>query len=110
VSGCLWGSAAFNAGIVTGAKIIAVNGIAYDQDTIKDAITAAKSGGPAEAKPIELIVQRGNRVQTVPLDYNDGLRWPWLERAPEGARQGGGPGQQPAPLDLLLAPRRAGAK
>ncbi len=102
VSSCRWDSPAFNAGIVSGARIIAVNGIAYDQDTIKDAITAARHGGPAAGKPIELIVQRGDRVQAVQLDYHDGLRWPWLERAT--------PGTQAAPFDLLLAPRRAGAK
>ncbi len=97
VTGCRWDSAAFNAGVVTGAKIIAVGGIAYDQDTIKAAITAAKVGGPAAARPIELVIQRGDRVQTVQVDYHDGLRWPWLEPAAPG---------KPAPLDLLLAPRR----
>lgn len=102
VSGCRWDSPAFNAGIVTGARIIAVNGVTYDQDTIKAAITAAKTAGAAAARPIELIIQRGDRVQTVHLDYHDGLRWPWLERT--------APGKEPAPLDLLLAPRRAGAK
>ncbi len=102
VSGCRWDSAAFNAGVVPGAKLIAVNGIAYDQDTIKAAVTAAKHGGPAAGKPIELIIQRGDRVQTIAVDYHDGLRWPWLVRV--------APGQRPAPLDLLLAPRRTGAK
>ena len=102
VSGCRWDSPAFDAGIVSGAKIVAVGGIAYDQDTIKAAITAAKTGGANAGKPIELIVQRGDRVQTLAVNYHDGLRWPWLERA--------APGRQPAPLDLLLAPRRAGAK
>jgi predicted metalloprotease with PDZ domain len=102
VTSCRWDSAAFNAGVVSGARIIAVNGTAYDQDTIRAAITAAKVGGPAAARPIELIIQRGDRVQTVPVDYHEGLRWPWLERA--------APGREPAPLDLLLAPRRPGAK
>ncbi len=102
VTGCRWDSPAFNAGIVNGAKIIAVNGIAYDQDMIKAAITAAKHGGASASKPMELIIQRGDRVQTVQLDYHDGLRWPWLERAT--------PGKEPAPLDLLLAPRRSATK
>jgi predicted metalloprotease with PDZ domain len=102
VGGCRWDSPAFNAGLVSGAKIIAVNGMTYDQDTIKDAIIAARTGGPAAGKPIELIVQRGDRVQTVKLDYHDGLRWPWLERV--------APGKEPTPLDLLLAPRREHAR
>lgn len=92
-----WGGPAFKAGIVTGAKIIAVNGTAYDQEVLKKAITDAKSGG----SPIELIVQRGNRFQTIPLDYRGGLRWPWLERASNGS--------EPVGLDRLLAPRRPGA-
>ena len=42
---------------------------------IKAAITAAKDGG----EPIELLVKRGERYLTVPVDYHGGLRWPWLE-------------------------------
>ena len=93
VTSSRWDGPAFNAGIVTGARIIAVNGVAYDADNMRDAITAAKTG----KDPIQLIVQRGDRFLTVPVDYHGGLRYPWLERVP-------GPG--PAGLDLLLAPRR----
>ena len=92
-----WDGPAFNAGIVTGAKIIAVNGAAYDQDVLKQAITAAKGA----AKPIELLIRRGERFLTVPVPYYGGLRYPWLERA------AGGSG--PTGLDQLLAPRRASA-
>jgi predicted metalloprotease with PDZ domain len=88
-----WDGPAFNAGIVTGAKIVAVNGVAYDQDGLKRAIAAAKTGGP-----LDLLVQRGDRYDTVPVDYRGGLRWPWLERA-AGARG-------PAGLDRLLMSRR----
>lgn len=88
-----WDSPAFNAGIVPGSKIVAVNGTAYDGDVIKAAITAAKDGAP-----LELLVQRGTRYQTVALDYKGGLRWPWLERA--------APGTAPTGLDRLLMPRR----
>jgi predicted metalloprotease with PDZ domain len=91
VSGTLWDSPAFNAGIVTGAQVMAVNGKAYDTDAIKDAISAAK----ASKEPIELLVKRGDRFMTVPVDYHGGLRYPWIE--PSGA------GEQP--LDRLLAPR-----
>ena len=97
VTGCRWDSAAFNAGLMPGAKILAVNGTTYDQDSIKAAITAATGQG----KPVELIVQRGDKVLTLTIDYHDGLRWPWLERA-NGAKT--------APLDLLLKPRRPDAK
>ena len=97
VRGCQWGSAAFNAGIVTGAKIIAVNGEAYDEDALKTAITAAKGND----KVLTLVVQRGDHIDTVAVPYHDGLRWPWLEKVA---------GNTPAGLDLLLSPRRAGAK
>jgi hypothetical protein len=62
---------------------------------MKAAITAAKSSD----KPITLITQRGEKVQTVTIDYHDGLRYPWLEKATQG--------KEPAGFDLLLAPRRA---
>ena len=92
-----WDSPAFNAGVVTGAKIIAVNGDAYDADQLKKVITASKSGGP-----IELLFQRGNRYQTVSIAYSGGLRWPWLDRATLGTA--------PTGLDLLLMPKRQVAK
>lgn len=97
VTSTQWDSPAFNAGIVSGSKVLAVNGNTYDGDGIKDAVTAAKSGAP-----VQLVVQRGNRVETVSIAYKDGLRYPWLERAT--------PGKAPTGLDLLLMPRRPGAK
>ncbi len=89
-----WDSPAFNAGLVTGTKLLAVNGITYSADDLKAAITAAKSGAP-----LELLVQRGDKFQTVKLDYKGGLKWPWVERSAAG--------KAPAGLDLLLAPKRA---
>jgi hypothetical protein len=58
--------------------------------------TAGKNG-----KPLELLIQRGDRYLTVSVPYRGGLRWPWLEREP---------GTRAAGLDALLMPRRAGAK
>ncbi len=95
VIACRWGSAAFEAGVVSGAKIVAVNGDAYDQDTMRKAITAARGTD----RPIDLLIQRGTRFQTVSVPYHDGLRYPWLERA--------APGTAPAGLDRLLTARRA---
>ncbi len=94
VTGTQWDSPAFNAGVVTGSKIVAVNGTAYDADALKKAITAGRSGGP-----LELLIQRGDRFQTVKIAYTGGLRYPWLERT--------APGKLPNGLDQLLAPRRA---
>lgn len=92
VSACRWDSPAFNAGVVSGARIVAVNGQVYDPDTLREAVRAATS----TKDPIRLIVQRGDRVDQVAIDYHDGLRYPWLEPAVPG---------KAAPLDALLAPR-----
>lgn len=93
VTATQWDGPAFNAGVVTGSKILAVNGTGYDADALKRAITAAKDGAP-----LDLLFQRGDKFQTVKLDYRGGLRWPWLERA--------APGTAPTGLDRLLAPKR----
>ena len=98
VTATRWDSAAFNAGVVNGAKVLAVNGIAYDPAAMKAAITEAK----AADKSVNLIIQRGEKVRLISIPYHDGLRFPWLERAvPDGT---------PAGLDLLLAPRRNTAR
>ncbi|MFN5782717.1 MAG: M61 family metallopeptidase [Novosphingobium sp.] len=94
VTATQWDGPAFKAGIVSGATVLAVNGVAYSPDELKGAITAAKSGAP-----LELLTRRGDRFITYKLDYTGGLRWPWLERA--------APGTAPTGLDLLLTPKRA---
>ncbi|MBC2665097.1 M61 family metallopeptidase [Novosphingobium flavum] len=94
VVACQWGSPCFDAGVVNGVKVTAVNGAAYSADALRGAVTAAKTG----KAPIQLLVQRGERYQTVSIDYHGGLRYPWLERNGTG----------PAGLDALLAPRRTG--
>ncbi len=93
VTATQWGSPAFEAGVVSGAKLIAVNGAAYDKDALKKAITAAKDGAP-----LEVLFQRGDRFETVKLTYRGGLRYPWLERAALGSA--------PTGLDLLLTAKR----
>src|SRR5690606_751081 len=84
----LWDSPAFDAGIVNGAQIVAVNGEAYSEERIKRAITAAKDG---EA-PIRLLVKRGDRFLEVAVPYSGGLRYSGLERV----------GEREAGLDRLL--------
>jgi hypothetical protein len=62
--------------LTVGTELVAVNGVAYSADRIKDAIKAAKSG----SQPIELIVKNGDRFRTIRMDYREGLRYPRLER------------------------------
>jgi predicted metalloprotease with PDZ domain len=102
VTATRWGSPAFKAGLVSGMQVMAVGGQAYDADTLKAAITAAKTGNAAAGHPIELLAKRGDSYVTLSISYADGLRWPWLERA--------APGTAPTGLDKLLAPRSAGGK
>jgi hypothetical protein len=71
---------------------VAVNGATYDSDDLKDAITAAKTNHAS----IKLLVKRGDRYDTVSVNYAGGLRYPHLQPIP-GAL---------ALLDSLLAPRR----
>ena len=92
VTASRWGSPGFLAGVVGGTKIAAVNGVAYSEQVLRDAVTAAKSPNV----PLTLTIQRGEKYTQVPIEYRGGLRYPWLERIP-------GPG--PAGLDLMLAPR-----
>jgi predicted metalloprotease with PDZ domain len=78
----LWGSPAYDAGLVIGTRLIAVDGIAYDVDVLKGAIATAN----ISALPIELLVLNGKRYRTVRIDYRGGLRFPHLQRtasAPE---------------------------
>lgn len=97
VTATRWDGPAFDAGLVEGVKVVAVNGTAYDADMLKDAIKAAKGG----KEPIQLLVQRGDRFLTVPVEWHGGLRYPWLERTASA--------KAPAGLDRLLAPKRADA-
>ena len=76
ISEVVWDGPAFKANITEGMQIIAINGVAYDADILKDAVTAAKSAG----SPIELILKRGDRYLVANIDYHDGLRYPHLER------------------------------
>jgi predicted metalloprotease with PDZ domain len=90
ITSVLWEGPAFKAGLTVGDKIIAVNGIAYDADRLKTAITAAKAGAP-----ISLIVKDDDHYRVVAIDYRGGLRYPRLERI-EGA---------PDRLSAIYAPK-----
>ena len=87
----LWQGPAFKAGLTGGQTLVAVNGVAYDGDKLKEAVTAAKGSGPAP----ELLIKNGDRYRTVRIDWHEGLKYPHLEPA----------GSKPAGLDALLAPK-----
>jgi len=91
ISEVVWDGPAFKAKLTQGMQIIAVNGIAYEADVLKEAITAAKGTNA----PIELIVKYDERYLVLNIDYHDGLRYPHLERDTS----------VPARLDDILAPR-----
>jgi predicted metalloprotease with PDZ domain len=71
-----WDSPAFNAGLGSGATIVAVNDLEYSKEVLSDAIKAAKS----DKAPIRLLVKEFDRYRTIAIDYHDGLRYPRLER------------------------------
>jgi predicted metalloprotease with PDZ domain len=76
ITSVLWNSAAFKAGLAPGMTLVAVNGDAATGDRLTDAVTAAKGKGA----PIVLLVNSFDHINTVTLDYHDGLRYPHLER------------------------------
>jgi predicted metalloprotease with PDZ domain len=87
----IWDSPAFKAKLTEGGQILAINGVAYDPDVLKDAIRAAHS----RQQPIELIIKTGDRFMVANLDYHEGLRYPHLERDTA----------EPARLDEILSAR-----
>jgi predicted metalloprotease with PDZ domain len=89
----IWDGPLFNAGLAIGHEIIAVGDKAYSDDAMKDAIIAVKGG----KDPIRLIVKSGDRVRTVNVQWNGGLRYPRLEK--DSSTTGDGS------LDKLLALR-----
>jgi len=77
----VWDSPAFNAHLLNGMTLLAVNGVTYKAAGLKAAITAAKNS----KEPIELMFKNNERYQTVKLDYHGGLKYPHLVRI-EGTR------------------------
>ena len=71
-----WNSAAFKAGVSTGATLVAVNGQDYSSEVLKDAILAAEHG----SDPIRLLLKYQGAYQTIAVVYHDGLQYPHLVR------------------------------
>lgn len=90
VTSVVWGSAAWRAGLVVGAKVLSVDGQPYQGSVIKSAISASRAD-----RPIELQVARGQEEYSLSLTWKGGLRYPHLERVAE----------TPDLLDDILRPR-----
>jgi predicted metalloprotease with PDZ domain len=91
VTGVLWDSAAFNAGMTVGDQILAANSRSFDSDALKQAIRSAAGNG----RPVELLIKAGDLYRSVVLDWHGGLRYPRLQKVGKGE----------GTLDALLAPR-----
>ncbi|MEA3051697.1 MAG: hypothetical protein QOG72_600 [Sphingomonadales bacterium] len=90
ITGVIWDSPAFDAGLTTGGKILAVNGRTFDGEGLKRAIAAAAKS----KEPVRLLVQDGDVFRTAELAWHGGLRYPRLQPT------AGGKGT----LDALLQP------
>jgi predicted metalloprotease with PDZ domain len=73
-----WGSPAYAAGLTQGTRLIAVDGMEYSGDRLKQAIRTARGG----SKAIELIVRNLDRYRTVVINWSQGLLYPQLQRLP----------------------------
>jgi predicted metalloprotease with PDZ domain len=72
----MWDSAAFKAGLTSGALIQRVNGEAYSAQSIGNAIEAARSGA---ALCLTIKSRSQSRPRDVMVDYQAGHRFPHLE-------------------------------
>ena len=71
-----WDGPAYQAHVSTGATLIAVNGHAYTNDILQEAIAAAKDN----KSPIQLLLKYQGEYRTIPVDYHSGLQYPHLVR------------------------------
>jgi predicted metalloprotease with PDZ domain len=76
VSDVILNSPAGKAGIGPGMQILAVNGLRFSADVLRNAIKDSKSA----TGPLTIEFQNDDLVKTVSLDYHGGMREPHLER------------------------------
>lgn len=86
-----WDSPAWQAGIVAGSTLLAVNETAYRDERLAAALRANRDG----SAPVDLLLRDGERFRTVRIDWRGGLRHPRLERLPD----------TPDRLGAIYAPR-----
>jgi predicted metalloprotease with PDZ domain len=72
------GSAAADAGLGPGMKPIAVNGMRFDVERLRQALREGKNG----TVPLELLAEQGEYVRAYRLDWHGGELYPALARDP----------------------------
>ena len=80
ITGVNWDSPAFKAGMVVGETVQSVNGLAYSDERLIDAVREAKG----TKQPIVIVTRGGDRYTTATIDYPGGLRYPRFEKIVSG--------------------------
>ena len=93
IADVVWDGPAFRAGVSAGMQLVAVNGHAYNEDLLREAIVAAAR--PGAAGTVDLLVRSFDQYRTLRIEYRGGLRYPHLVRVEGGADR----------LGALLKPR-----
>ncbi len=75
ISEVAWGSPAFDARILPGSTLVAVNGRAYKAELLARAVEASKTEGK-----IEFLLKTDDRYHVAIINYKGGPRHPHLER------------------------------
>jgi len=76
VADVVQGSPAFAEGFAPMMRVLAIGGYKWSVDAARSAVIRAES----RPGPIELVVERGDIVKTMHIDYHEGLRIPHLVR------------------------------
>lgn len=88
IRGVVWDSPAFAHGLAAGQTIIGLNGRVYDQKRLRQLLDDGTS-------PLELLVQAGDVIRPVKIDYDGGQRYPSLRPRADAK----------AWIDDIIAPR-----
>ncbi len=69
------GKPAYDAGISSGMRVVAVDGEAYTPDVLKDALASG-------SQPLSVLIENDDYYRTVTFNYQGGLQFPHLVREP----------------------------
>jgi predicted metalloprotease with PDZ domain len=70
------GGPAYKAGLGPGMRITSIDGRAFSDENLRDAIRSAQ----ASSAPIDISAMNGREAQDYSVDYHGGLRFPHIER------------------------------